>query len=328
VRQQQLRGMEESTIDGVAGVFYEEAEFVIQCERECWHGGTCFTLGWLTDFQPDCTCPEPPFDGPRCANTKCERACDHGGYCSSDLACVQCAEGWTGTYCGTLSSSFGVVIVWAAGIISASLFFAATAVFARRNYLYRCGREGPDGQANKDTNSSTMIFAPLQARGLPAFVGNCCGGSIWLLMTVVSLRGELFQYDSSSITIRVPMMVLGFGTWHSSILMYLQSMATVHIKHRIPLTFCVKFPLSLVPWILVCQFDSIVVAIIVSGCSSCYSILLLATLWPLRAGAALSIHTSFAGRPFVSLCGSLTDRSICIRLLNNLFIYTCVVRWV
>eukprot|EP01043_Picozoa_sp_COSAG02_P021188 COSAG02_NODE_1070_length_14805_cov_3.364341_8_plen_870_part_00 len=330
VRQQQLRGIEEAQIDGAAGIFYEEADIVIQCERECWHGGSCFTLGWLTDFQPDCACPEPPFDGPRCANTKCERACDHGGYCSSGLACVRCAEGWTGTYCGTLSSSFGAVVVWAAAIISTSLFLAATVVFTLRNYLHRRDRDGPDGQDPKDTNSSPMIFAPLLARGLPAFVGNCCGGSIWLLMTVVSLRGELFQYDSSSDMLRVPMLVLGAGTWHSSILIYLQSMAVIHVTHQVPLSFMIKFPLLLVPWIVVCQINSIVVAVVVALLSSCYSVLLLATLWPLRAGVTLSIHTSTlcAGSPFVSLCDSLNYRLSRIRRLNILFYYTCVVRCV
>ena len=288
VRRQQLRGIEEAPIDGMPGVFYEQADIVIECERECWHGGSCFTLGWPTEFEPDCTCPEPALDGPRCAGTQCERTCDHGGYCSRGLTCVQCAEGWTGAYCGTASSLFGAVIVWTSCFTVTALLLAVAAVIARTNDRSHSDREGPDGQGKIDPDSATVLFA-LKARGASTLVGNCCGGSIWLLMTVVSLRGELFQYDSSSDTMRT-MIAFGSGTWLSSVLIYLQSMAAIHIEHQIPLTSCVKLPPFLVPWILAFHFDSTVVIMLVSGCGICYSAFLLATLWPVRAGATLTPH--------------------------------------
>ena len=53
-------------------------------------------------------------------------------------------------------------------------------------------------------------------------------------------------------TLRVPMIVCGFGVWLSSSLIHMHSMAAIHIQHRIPLAFVLKLPLCLIPWFIAC----------------------------------------------------------------------------
>lgn len=300
VRQEQLRNMELRSIDGEAVVSFELAEVIIQCDRECWHGGSCFTMGWPTDFAPECTCPEPGLDGVRCEGTQCKRTCDHGGYCSRESVCVRCAKGWSGSYCGTADSSFGTVVVSCAGFTIAALVGAAGIFFGRS--LQHGGAEISDRKGKTTANSPTMLFAPLAARGVAALLGTCCGGCIWLLMVIVTLRGELFQYESSSNMIRAPMIIFGFGTWNSSILIYLQSMATIHISHRVPLAFFVKLPICLAPWVFACLFESSIAVLVVALLACGYSAFLLATLWPLRTGATIITTSMISVSPTAILC--------------------------
>jgi hypothetical protein len=255
VRQQQLRNLGEAAAAAataeaeagagasVAGVRFEQAYSIIQCDRECWHGGSCFTLGWPTEFAPDCICPEAGLDGPRCAATHCERACDHGGYCGRAAAeeeaeaaeeegggggsCVRCAAGWSGAFCGTASSWIGTLVVWLAGFTIVVLLLAAVSVLAIAQSgggrimgrpprgaeqtaattaaaaaAAAGGGEAGGVESAPLSSPSVLGFAPLQAQGVSCLLGSYAGGCIWLLTTVVSLRGEAFRYDSVRKTLR------------------------------------------------------------------------------------------------------------------------------
>jgi hypothetical protein len=81
-------------------------------------------------------------------------------------------------------------------------------------------------------------------------VSKCCGGVIWLATAVISLRGEQFDYDSAVNTLRAPMIVGGFGLWFSSNLMYLRSMAQIHMFHNPPLAFPLMLLVCLSPWLV------------------------------------------------------------------------------
>ena len=128
--------------------------------------------------------------------------------------------------CGTISSGLGDVVVIVAEVTMVLLLSAALLVLCRAS------------------------FPPLRARGLTSLVSKCCGGVIWLATAVISLRGEQFDYDSAVNTLRAPMIVGGFGLWFSSNLMYLRSMAQIHMFHNPPLAFPLMLLVCLSPWLV------------------------------------------------------------------------------
>ena len=62
------------------------------------------------------------------------------------------------------------------------------------------------------------------------------------------------QYEQGVVgqvnTLRAPMIVGGFGLWFSSNLMYLRSMAQIHMFHNPPLAFPLMLLVCLSPWLV------------------------------------------------------------------------------
>ncbi len=269
VRPEQIRMINLGVVvDGVDGVEFEYAEYEVHCDRECYNGGTCVTLGFENDFVPACSCLEGFDNDERCGSDSCSIQCDHGGYCTSDGVCTNCASGWKGATCGTISSIVGDLVVNTAALMMGILSATGLLVLCRQS------------------------FPPLRARGIASMVIKCLGGVIWLATAVVSLRGEQFNYDSAVNTLRAPMIVGGFGLWFSSNLMYLRCMAEIHILHRIPINFMLMLFICILPWVLAALIQSYTAALAIGVVYFAYTLQLFSILWAIRSDLTDVVHHS------------------------------------
>jgi hypothetical protein len=57
----------------------------------------------------------------------------------------------------------------------------------------------------------------VQSRGMASLLAQCGGGVVWMVTTIVTLRGEGFGYDSGANTLRAPLVVCGFGVWFAQV---------------------------------------------------------------------------------------------------------------
>ena len=60
-------------------------------------------------------------------------------------------------------------------------------------------------------------FVAMQSRGMASLLAQCGGGVVWMVTTIVTLRGEGFGYDSGANTLRAPLVVCGFGVWFAQV---------------------------------------------------------------------------------------------------------------
>lgn len=195
-------------------VYYRPADD----QERCKNGGE---IG-MRNFQPVCQCT-PGYFGETCEQSLCEHGCDHGSHCIGDNLCSQCAAGWEGKYCGTVSNSMRAVVVGFAVATAALLGVAGLVVIIRHSYV------------------------PIAARGATALLVTFTGGIVWLLTAAANIQGESFGYDIDEAAhwhLWMPLL-FGAGLWISSSLVYLRTMVVLHIFHHVVRSDChVAFLLS------------------------------------------------------------------------------------
>jgi cysteine-rich repeat protein len=252
-----------TVVDG--WVKYEMLEYELRCETTCDNGGRCV---WVNGVDT-CTCTLG-WEGTTCEETLCGRGCDHGGVCAGVNECV-CGIGWQGEFCGTVANGAGVAVVVGAGVMSALLLLSAVVVLLRRNWL------------------------PFQARGATSLFCSHLGGTAWAASAAFQVYGETFGYsvNSSVWTLWLPL-VAGFGVWQASNLAYLRTMVSIHIMHGVPVSFVFLLVALLVPWVVAAIFALHLVAMIATGISFFYCLVLFMQLWPIRADLGdVSWHACF-----------------------------------
>jgi hypothetical protein len=249
-----------TVVDG-SWVKYELLEYEMRCGTSCENGGRCV---WKNGVDK-CTCTLG-WEGTTCAETLCDRGCDHGGVCAGVDHCV-CGIGWQGNFCGTVAANgAGFAIVVGAGVVSTMLLLSAVVVLLRRNWL--------PSQA-------------VPSRGTISRVCSHLGGSAWAASAAFQVYGEPFGYsvNSSVWTLWLPL-VAGFGVWQASNLAYLRTMVSINIMQGAPVSFLFEvfvFAALLLPWVVAAIFTLHLIAMIATGISFFYCLVLIMQLWPIRA---------------------------------------------
>ncbi len=197
------------------------------------------------------------YEGETCEISACEQECDHGGWCVKDAPssvayCEGCMEGWTGEYCGTVDHSLGTPVLISAVAVVMVLAIGLLIVVVKHSWL------------------------PIQARGPVSLICSYVGGIIWVYSAVSMIWGELTGYDASRPFVHklwLPL-VCGSGLWLAASIVYMRTMASVHIygkvrdhicavciveKHnssdnilveQVPIVVPIPLAIGIVPWIV------------------------------------------------------------------------------
>ena len=237
-------------------LYYSFSEYVVTCEMDCSGSQGRCTMANRTEV---CACEEG-FTGSRCELSQCSRRCAHGGRCAGPDLCVECASGWEGTFCGTLTSTAGRSIAAACTVIVCLLLAVAIVLVCLR-----------------------ADSVPIRARGASSLCGSFVGGAAWVVSAFATLVGEPFGYAESEGLFGAWVPLVGFGVWLTANSVHLRAMVQIHIFHVVPLSF---FPwllvLGLLPWVLTAAFGWEYVGLVAAIVAFLWNTMLLSQLWPLR----------------------------------------------
>jgi hypothetical protein len=156
------------------------------------------------------------------------------------------SAGWEGKYCGTVSSDLRVFVVAGATGTAALLAAASVLMIIKHSYVPIAAR-GATGLVVSFSGTLLNYSLASPAAAARLLFSHCflpcvfrrrrlfSGGIIWLLSAVANIEGETFGYNSAEPAkwqLWIPL-TAGAGLWIASALVYLRTMVTLHVFHKL-----------------------------------------------------------------------------------------------